>query len=130
MQVVGRLSQEQIVFGLALLLCLGFAVALPGFLTAENVLNLVRSVSILGILGVVICSVLAPFAWKIGKQAVTEIDASGGQMGGRGQAQAGYILGVVGTILLVLGVLFFLVAIPLGFLANSSGSDLVGVLQD
>lgn len=52
MQVFGRLSQEQIVFGLALLLCIGFAVALPGFLTANNVLNLVRSVSILGILGV------------------------------------------------------------------------------
>ena len=48
----GRLSQEQIVFGLALLLCFGFAVALPGFLTTNNVLNLVRSVSILGILGV------------------------------------------------------------------------------
>lgn len=52
MQVFGRLSQEQIVFGLALLLCVGFAIALPGFLTANNVLNLVRSVSILGILGV------------------------------------------------------------------------------
>jgi ribose transport system permease protein len=49
---VGRLSQEQIVFGLALLLCLGFALALPGFLTTSNVLNLIRSVSILGILGV------------------------------------------------------------------------------
>jgi ribose transport system permease protein len=48
----GRLSQEQIVFGLAVLLCIGFALALPGFLTANNVLNLVRSVSILGILGV------------------------------------------------------------------------------
>ena len=52
MQVFGRLSQEQIVFGLALLLCVGFAVALPGFLTTNNLLNLVRSVSILGILGV------------------------------------------------------------------------------
>jgi ribose transport system permease protein len=52
MQIFGRLSQEQIVFGLALLLCLAFAVALPGFLTTSNVLNLVRSVSILGILGV------------------------------------------------------------------------------
>ncbi len=52
MQVFGRLSQEQIVFGLALLLCVGFAIALPGFLTANNMLNLVRSVSILGILGV------------------------------------------------------------------------------
>lgn len=52
MQDFGRLSQEQIVFGLALLLCLVFAVTLPGFLTTNNVLNLVRSVSILGILGV------------------------------------------------------------------------------
>ena len=52
MQVLGRLSQERIVFGLALLLCLVFAMALPGFLTTNNILNLVRSVSILGILGV------------------------------------------------------------------------------
>jgi len=52
MQVFGRVSQEQIVFGLAVLLCVGFAVSLPGFLTASNLLNLVRSVSILGILGV------------------------------------------------------------------------------
>jgi ribose transport system permease protein len=49
---MGRLSQEQIVFGIAVLLCVGFALALPGFLTTSNVLNLVRSVSILGILGV------------------------------------------------------------------------------
>ncbi len=39
-------------FGLALLLCVGFAIGLPGFLAANNLLNLVRSVSILGILGV------------------------------------------------------------------------------
>jgi ribose transport system permease protein len=52
MQAFGRLSQEQIVFGLAMLLCVGFAVMLPGFLTTNNLLNLVRSVSILGVLGV------------------------------------------------------------------------------
>jgi ribose transport system permease protein len=52
MRAPGRLSQEQIVFALAMLLCAVFAVALPGFLTAANLLNLVRSVSILGILGV------------------------------------------------------------------------------
>ncbi len=52
MPALGRLSQEQIVFALAVLLCVGFALALPGFLTTNNVLNLVRSVSILGILGV------------------------------------------------------------------------------
>lgn len=52
MRALGRLSQEQIVFGLAVLLCIGFAVGVPGFLTAANLLNLVRSVSILGILGI------------------------------------------------------------------------------
>lgn len=52
MTIFGRLSQEQIVFGLAVLLCAIFAISLPGFLTPSNLLNLVRSVSILGILGV------------------------------------------------------------------------------
>jgi ribose transport system permease protein len=52
MQFLGRLSQEQIVFGLAFILCVAFAITLPGFLAPNNLLNLVRSVSILGILGV------------------------------------------------------------------------------
>ncbi|MEP9390146.1 ABC transporter permease [Mesorhizobium sp. KR9-304] len=52
MNAFRHLSQEQIVFVLALVLCVAFAVALPGFLTTSNVLNLVRSVSILGMLGV------------------------------------------------------------------------------
>lgn len=45
-------------FGLALLLCIGFAIGLPGFLAANNLLNLVRSVSILGILGVAMALVV------------------------------------------------------------------------
>jgi ribose transport system permease protein len=52
MQAFRRWSQEQIVFALAMLLCVAFAIALPGFLTGSNLLNLVRSVSILGMLGV------------------------------------------------------------------------------
>ena len=60
---------------------------------------------VLGILGVVLCGVLAPFAWVIGGRAVREIDASQGQIGGRGAANAGRILGIVGTVLLVLAVL-------------------------
>lgn len=55
---------------------------------------------VLGILGVVLCSVLAPFAWSIGSKTLNEIDASNGMLGGRGAAQAGYILGIVGTVLL------------------------------
>ncbi len=71
---------------------------------------------ILGILGLVICGILAPFAWRIGKQAMDEIDASGGRIGGRGTAQAGYILGIIGTVLLVLGLLVLVVALPAGLM--------------
>ncbi len=63
---------------------------------------------VLGTLGIITCQILSPFAWSIGKKTVEEIDASNGQLGGRGQAQAGYVLGVVGTILLGLGLLFLL----------------------
>jgi hypothetical protein len=60
---------------------------------------------ILGILGIVVCGFVAPFAWRIGKRTVDEIDASQGRLGGRGSAQAGYILGLIGTALLALGLL-------------------------
>ena len=63
---------------------------------------------VLGILGLVMCQIAAPFAWSIGKKTVAEIDASGGRLGGRGQAQAGYIMGIVGTALLALGLVFLL----------------------
>jgi len=64
---------------------------------------------VLGILGVVLCAVIAPFAWSMGKKTLNEIDASQGRLGGRGAAQAGYVLGIVGTVLLGLGVIIILV---------------------
>jgi uncharacterized membrane protein YjgN (DUF898 family) len=60
---------------------------------------------ILGILGIVACGVIAPFAWSMGKKTVAEIDASGGQLGGRSQAQAGYVCGIVGTVILAVGLI-------------------------
>jgi hypothetical protein len=44
----------------------------------------------------------APFAWWRGRAMVREIDASGGRLGGRSQARAAQVLGILGTILLVL----------------------------
>ncbi|WP_203231105.1 DUF4190 domain-containing protein [Nocardioides caldifontis] len=64
---------------------------------------------ILGILGIVLCQVLGPFAWSMGKKTMAEIDASGGQLGGRGQAQAGYVCGIIATALLGIAVAFLLV---------------------
>lgn len=45
------LNQERIVFLIALVLFVGFAAGLPGFLTSGNILSLIQNVSILGILG-------------------------------------------------------------------------------
>ena len=48
---LNKLSQEQVVAAIVVLLLIAFALALPGFATARNILGLVRSISILGILG-------------------------------------------------------------------------------
>lgn len=69
---------------------------------------------VLGIVSLVLCSVLGPVAWVIGGGAVREIDASGGRLGGRGQAKAGQILGIIATVLLVIGILFFVVVVVAG----------------
>jgi hypothetical protein len=55
---------------------------------------------VLGILGLVLCGVLAPFAWVMGRSTLQEIDASGGRWGGRSSANTGYVLGIVGSIML------------------------------
>ncbi len=48
---LGRPTQEQIVLLVTLVLIGGFGLTLPGFATLANLLNLAKSVSILGILG-------------------------------------------------------------------------------
>ncbi|WP_205473897.1 hypothetical protein [Nocardioides sp. SYSU D00038] len=65
------------------------------------------TVLVLGILGLVLCQVLAPFAWVMGNRVVREIDASGGAYAGRGSANAGRICGIVGTVLIGVTVLIF-----------------------
>ena len=66
------------------------------------------TVLVLGILGMVVCGVLAPFAWIKGNKALQEIDAQPGRWSGRDQVQIGRVLGIVGSVLLGLAVLFVL----------------------
>lgn len=73
---------------------------------------------VLGILGLACFSFLGPFAIWLGLKSMREIDASGGQLGGRGQAQAGLILGILGTLVLC----FFFVMLGVGVLAGLSQS--------
>jgi hypothetical protein len=62
----------------------------------------------------------SPVAWYLGKSSMNRIDASQGQLGGRGMAQAGMILGIIGTALLVLGII--LAVVVFGLLAGSYSS--------
>ena len=72
------------------------------------------TILVLGILGLVFCQFCAPFAWVMGKKALNEIDSSGGTIGGRSQINAGYICGIIGSIILIAYVLFFAVFLTIG----------------
>lgn len=74
-------------------------------------------VLILGIIGIVACGVVAPFAWVMGNRVVREIDASNGQLGGRSQANAGRICGIVGTCLIGLSLLVLAGAVVIVLIA-------------
>jgi hypothetical protein len=57
---------------------------------------------VLGILGVVqCCPLLAPIAWYLGNQELRSIREGRSSAAGQGVAQAGMILGIIGTVLLV-----------------------------
>jgi hypothetical protein len=82
--------------------------------------------SLIGLAGIAFCGgvtlVLSPFAWRIGARTVREIDASHGGLGGREQANAGRIMGIIGTVLLALGILLVIGLVAL-LAVSSSTSD-------
>jgi len=65
------------------------------------------AVLVLGILGVVLCGLLAPVAWSMGQNYENQCRSLGVQPDGSGAA--GKILGMVGTILLGVGILLAMV---------------------
>ncbi|MGC4939508.1 hypothetical protein [Kribbella sp. DT2] len=64
--------------------------------------------------------ILSPFAWWKGNQAVDEIDAAPGVYNNRGMAVAGRIAGIVGTVLLILVILFAVAMVVLFLVASSN----------
>ena len=67
------------------------------------------TVLVLGILSLVICGLLGPFAWVKGNKARREMDAQPGvQWSNRGSITAGRICGMIASILLIVGVVAFI----------------------
>ena len=67
------------------------------------------TVLVLGILGLVICGLLAPIAWYRGNQALATEPVGPTEYANVGLLRAGRILGIIGTALWVLGLIAFVV---------------------
>lgn len=66
------------------------------------------TVLVLGILGLVVCGLLAPVAWIKGNSAKREMDAQPQvTWTNQGAVTAGRICGIIGSVLLIIGVAFF-----------------------
>lgn len=63
---------------------------------------------ILGILSVLCCYILGPVAWYLGKSDLDRIKAGQLSSQDEGIAKAGMILGIIGTILLALTILWMI----------------------
>jgi len=64
-------------------------------------------IGIIALLGGFTCYLpllLGPWAWLVGRRVVRQVDAEPGRWDGRGQGMGGYVLGVVATVLLALGI--------------------------
>ena len=77
---------------------------------------------VLGILGIICCGLLAPIAWYLGNQELMAIREGRSPAAGEGLAKAAKILGIIGTVLLVLSILWIFfaggMAVLQGVMAN------------
>ncbi|HJZ54361.1 MAG TPA: DUF4190 domain-containing protein [Gemmataceae bacterium] len=84
------------------------------------------TILVLGLLSILVCGLIGPFAWSMGKADLRKMEAGRMDPTGRGETQAGYICGMVATILMGIGLvlfvlwLVFLVAV-LGVAAGGKG---------
>lgn len=72
----------------------------------------------LSILGLVLCGLLAPVGMVMGRNELQRIDSGFGDRSARGMAQAAWIIGLIGTVILAVGALFLLIVF--GVLAGAS----------
>ena len=71
------------------------------------------TILVLGILSIVVCQILGPFAWKMGNDELKAIADRRRSPEGQGMAQAGKVCGIVGTVLLGLVVVAFALVLVL-----------------
>ena len=73
---------------------------------------------IVGVAGGLMCYLplfVAPFGLYYGRKTMNEIDAAPSQYSGRGEAKAGFILGIIGTVLLAIALAVVILLVVLTF---------------
>ncbi|HYM04693.1 MAG TPA: ABC transporter permease [Stellaceae bacterium] len=127
---LGRLSQEQIVAAITVALLLAFALALPGFADPSNLLNLVRSISILGILGLGMGLIIISRGIDLSEVAIMagswSIALVANQHGVPVFWSAALALGIAAGIGLVNGVMVAFVEAPALFVTLAAGFVIYG----
>lgn len=85
-------------------------------------------VLVLGILSIVVCAFLGPFAWIMGQGDMKKIAVGSMDPSGKGLTQAGMICGIIGTVLLALGLLYviFVMVLGIGMVAAAGAAGAAG----
>lgn len=79
-------------------------------------------VFVLGLLSILLCAILGPFAWTMGKKDLAKMSAGTMDPSGKGLTQAGWILGIIGTVFLVIWVLYVIFVVVLGVGVAAAGA--------
>jgi hypothetical protein len=75
---------------------------------------------VLGIIGVFVIQLVAPFAWVIGAREVRAVDEGRRDPRNRGLGLAGMIMGIIGTVILAIGLIVIIIAVIVIIAAGTS----------
>ena len=78
---------------------------------------------VLGLLSVLGLLITGPFGWYVGRRVVREIDQDPRQFSNRGLAMTGMVLGIIGTVFLILVIALVVIGIVLAVTLGASSSS-------
>jgi hypothetical protein len=94
----------------------------PPAATTSGTSSRATTALVLGILGVVCCQLCAPFAWYMGSKELKAIKSGASPQSAQGFAMAGMVLGIVGSILFILALLWIVFAGGMAVLSAMAGA--------
>jgi ribose transport system permease protein len=130
---IRNMSQERIVFALAVVLFVAAALGLPGFLAVDNLVAIVRSVSVLGILAVGMAVVIIGRGIDLSAVAIMAMSVAWYlQMLNNGSSDTSALLLALGGVVLIGLVNGFFIAyadVPAIFATLASGAFVFGFVR-